>query len=130
MAELFPGIEPLLNQLKKSGYKLAIATHMAEEYAIKTLKRESVFDYFDVIHGASFEIEYSKRDLIEQCLQSLDISSEDSVMIGDGIDDHLSAKSLGIEFIAAEYGYEIDTDYCSLNGIQYISRPEELLHML
>ncbi len=130
MAKLFPGVDPLLKKLKGSGYKLAVATHMAEEYAINTLKRESVFDYFDVVHGASFEIEYSKGDLIEQCLRSLNVSADDSVMVGDGVDDHQSAKGLGVDFIGAGYGYEIDQDYCMANGIPFLKSPEDLLRYL
>ena len=130
MARLFPDISDVIRTLKDSGYRLAIATLMAEKYAVMTLKKESIYDLFETVHGASFEVEYTKRDLLEQCLDSTGVSVRDTIMIGDGVDDYLSAKGMGMDFIAAGYGYELDPGFCEEHGLRYVRDPKGLLDVL
>jgi len=126
MSTLFPDVPETLAYLRSKGYDLAVATLMVEGYALKTLEDRGILDHFDTVHGASLDVEYTKQYLIEQCLDSVGASPEESVMIGDGRDDHISAVKAGIDFIGVSYGYEIDQEYCRSNGIPCISRISDL----
>jgi len=126
MARLFIGINKTLQYLKSRGYLLGIATMMVDEYARSTLKNYGILDLFDTIHGASLTEVCHKEDLIRGCLKDTGLSPEEAVMIGDGSDDFRAAKDVGTEFIAALYGYEIDTGFCTQNGIRGINDISEL----
>ena len=126
MDRLYPGVKDMLEYLRQNGYIMGLATMMEEGFAKHTLAKNGIDGYFDTVHGASFVIPYSKYDLIGLCLTSMDISPSEAVMVGDGIDDYSSAKRAEVDFIGATYGYDIDADYCRLNGIRYIDSPAEL----
>ena len=130
MAQMFPGIKETIVELKQRGYKIGLATMMVEEFAKQTLHNYGIDMLFDSINGASLEIAMSKYQVINNCIESLDIEPGNCVMIGDGSDDHLSAVKAGVPFIAALYGYGIDDKYCSEYGIKGINDPRELLDML
>lgn len=130
MSKLFEGIPDLLEYLRQNGYMIALATMMEEGYAKQTLHKYGIDVFFDAIHGASFIVPYTKHDLIELCLTALDVSPSDAVMIGDGVDDHLSAVKSNVDFIGAVYGYGITKEYCEANSVPFIRKPEELKKLL
>lgn len=130
MAEKFPGIEDLFRELKSRGYMIGLATMMEESYAKKTLDDYGFTEMFDSIKGASLEIALSKYDLIMDCMKETGVSPEETIMIGDGEDDHNSAVKADVRFIAATYGYGIDKQYCSDKKIEYIEQPLDLLNLL
>jgi phosphoglycolate phosphatase len=126
MARLFEGIRDTLGYLKSRGYLLGVATMMVDEYARSTLDSYGITELFDTIHGTSFDFAYHKEDLIRACLADTGVSPEEAVMIGDGSDDYRAARAADVEFIGALYGYEIDTGFCTQNGIRGISDITEL----
>ncbi len=129
MARLFDGAAETIKELKNRGYKLGIATLMADLYAKGTLKNYGMLSLFDTVHGASLEVPLTKKDLLEMCLEDMGVEPEECVLVGDGIDDHLAAKELGIPFIGATYGYQVDREYCEKNDSRYVDRISDLLGM-
>jgi len=130
MCELFDGMAETLDQLRSRGYTIGMATMMVDEYAKDTLKRYGILDRFDTIHGASLEVTYCKEDLVRMCLEDTSMSPEESILVGDGPDDHRAAKESGVGFIAAKYGYGIDDEYCRQHSVRGIDRPLDLIGIL
>ncbi|WP_053983024.1 HAD-IA family hydrolase [Niameybacter massiliensis] len=104
-ATLYEGIENLLQNLKKRGCKLTVATLKREDQAIAILKQFNLLEYFDTVHGANEAGTLKKHDLIKIACESVNISVDESVMIGDTLHDAKGAEIVGVDFIAVTYGF-------------------------
>ena len=102
---IYPGIEVLLENLKKHGYLIGVATNKREDYAKDLLDELDLTKYFDIISAMDMDGKSNKKDLIMNCINGLDARKEDTIMIGDSENDHSAAYQCGVEFIAALYGF-------------------------
>jgi len=130
--KVYEGIESLLQELKKQGKKLLVATSKPEEFAIEILKHFHLLDYFDFVAGASMdEKRVKKADVITYALESYGITDKSSViMVGDREHDVLGAKENELKSIGVQYGYG---DYEELvhAGADYIAQnPEDILQIV
>jgi len=130
--KVYEGIESLLQELKKKGKKLLVATSKPEEFAIEILKHFHLLDYFDFVAGASMdEKRVKKADVITYALESYGITDKSSViMVGDREHDVLGAKENELKSIGVLYGYG---DYEELvhAGADYIAQnPEDILQIV
>lgn len=106
----YEGIYDLLAKLRKSGYKLAVATNKRHDYTMKLLEHYDFVDKFDYICGSDFENKLKKSDIILKCLDELGIKDKDrAVIIGDTIHDYNGAQKAGIKFIGVTYGFGLHT---------------------
>ncbi|MFE6169077.1 HAD family hydrolase [Viridibacillus arvi] len=105
--EVYPGIETLLEILKKKGKVLAVATSKPTIFAKKILQHFNLAQYFDVIVGSNLDgTRIAKADVIHEVL--LQLSSPDKnevIMIGDRKHDLIGAKKECIANIGVLYGY-------------------------
>lgn len=104
-AKPYEGIFELLEQLKKAGKKIAVATYKREDYALTLLKHFGLDQYFESIHGADNKNTLKKADIIGTCICELNATKENSVLVGDTIHDAVGAEKAGISFIAVTYGF-------------------------
>lgn len=130
--KVYEGIESLLQELKKRGKKLLVATSKPEEFAIEILKHFHLYDYFDFVAGASMdEKRVKKADVIAYALESYEIIDKSSViMVGDREHDVLGAKENGLKSIGVLYGYG---DYEELSGAGadfIVENPEDILKIV
>ncbi|WP_024785620.1 HAD family hydrolase [Streptococcus mutans] len=105
--EVYQGIPDLLERLKAQGKKLLVATSKPEEFARQILKHFELFDYFDLVAGASMDgSRHLKGDVIAYGLAAEQISDRSSaVMIGDRKHDIIGARENNLETIAVLYGF-------------------------
>lgn len=106
--ELYDGIKELLESLKGSGKKLAVATSKPEEFAHRVLQSFGIDGYFDFIGGASMDevTRSTKNQVLEYTLEN--VSPDDLskvIMIGDRCFDINGANSFGIDSIGVLFGY-------------------------
>jgi len=130
--KVYEGIESLLQELKKKGKKLLVATSKPEGFAIEILKHFHLLDYFDFVAGASMdEKRVKKADVITYALESYGITDKSSViMVGDREHDVLGAKENELKSIGVLYGYG---DYEELvhAGADYVAQnPEDILQIV
>lgn len=130
--KVYEGIESLLQELKKKGKKLLVATSKPEGFAIEILKHFHLLDYFDFVAGASMDEKRVKKvDVITYALESYGITDKSSViMVGDREHDVLGAKENELKSIGVLYGYG---DYEELvhAGADYIAQnPEDILQIV
>lgn len=109
LATAYDGIPDLLARLKKDGYLLGVATLKREDYAIRLLEHYHLAEYFDVIHGGDFESKFLKADVLSLCLNELQVSSKEAVLIGDTASDGNGARITGMDFIAVTFGFGPDS---------------------
>ncbi|MFM1632987.1 HAD family hydrolase [Streptococcus mutans] len=105
--EVYQGIPDLLERLKAQGKKLLVATSKPERFARQILKHFELFDYFDLVAGASMDgSRRLKGDVIAHALTSAQIADPSSaIMIGDRKHDIIGAKKNGLDAIGVLYGF-------------------------
>jgi phosphoglycolate phosphatase len=103
----FHNINTLLNSLKNSEIKLAVATSKPQEFSEKILNHFLLGKYFDIIQGATMDNSLAhKKDIICETLKKFpEIEKEKIIMIGDRKYDIEGAKENGILSIGVNYGF-------------------------
>lgn len=121
--EVYQGIPDLLERLKAQGKKLLVATSKPEEFARQILKHFELFDYFDLVAGASMDgSRRLKGDVIAHALTSAQVSDlSAAIMIGDREHDIIGAKKNGLDAIGVLYGFGNREELKKL--AQHISQP-------
>ena len=124
-AEKYPGIYELLEKLKKSEYKLAVATLKSQAIAEKVLSIHGIGDFFDCIVGMDENESLTKCDTIRFAMKKT--SSKQAVLIGDSIYDYDGAQEAKIDFIGVLYGFGIKE---KTDAFQTVEDPLEIMQML
>ncbi len=103
----FPGIAELLDELRQSGFKLAIATLKPRTMAVELLERSGLYGKFDVISGQIAEgIEtLTKAEIVRGAMDMLGAAPEDTVLVGDTKYDVVGGHEAGLKVIGVRYGY-------------------------
>lgn len=104
--EVYDGITDLLDEIRKSGRKIILATSKPEEFAKTVLSHFSLDKYFDFVAGATMDSSrVEKADVIAYALKESGCTGEKAVMIGDRLHDILGAKENGLDSIGVLFGY-------------------------
>lgn len=103
--EIYDGIPFLLSYLKKHDYKIGIATLKREDFAIKIINNLKLENFFDVICGIDNNDKLTKSQIINKCMEKLEVNSNETLYIGDSIYDSEGAFISNADFIAVTYGY-------------------------
>ena len=110
MARTYPAMKALLATLKEQGCKLSVATYKREDVAKRLLKQHKLDGFFDVIKGSDFEGKLTKRSIVENAINAVNVSAKNTVIIGDSTGDGMAAKQVGADFIAVTYGFGFHCD--------------------
>ena len=126
----YPDVQEILKKLSKR-YKLAIATNKPDEFVKPILKKLSLDSYFDFIIGSCDKVK-NKPDpsMLMYITKKLNIDKKDTLMIGDSLNDILSAKNANIDSILVSYGYSNSEDFIELEPnltINSFKKLEEIL---
>lgn len=104
---VYDGILSVLESMRKSGFRILLATSKPEKYA-RIIARHFEFEqYFDFIGGANLDGSRTrKQEVIEYVLSACGIENrEDVLMIGDRRYDIEGARCAGICSMGVLYGY-------------------------
>ena len=128
---VYPGIETVLDQLKKQGKILALATSKPEGFAERILAHYQLTDYFDYIGGATFDgVRSHKLDVIRYVLQALgNPSSDQVVMVGDRKFDVLAGNELNLTTVGVLFGYGSQAELQAAEADYIIAQPTDLLQV-
>lgn len=104
---VYPGIENLLEKLKKNQKHLVVATSKPELFALQILEHFNLSKYFDFICGSLMDESRSeKSEVISYALEKCkNPPTEKILMIGDRKHDILGAKKNGIKSCGVLFGY-------------------------
>lgn len=104
--ELYPGMEHLLKTITEQGGKIVLATSKPEVFAKRILEYFQISEYFTFAAGSTLDTTRNKKaDVIRYALDTLGITQEEAVMIGDREHDVIGAKKNGMECIGVLFGY-------------------------
>ena len=128
---LFGDVTATLQELKKQGYKLFLATAKPEIYARQILQHFELLQYFDYPYGSELTGERTnKGDLIGYILQQEKLDPMECLMVGDREHDIFGARRFGIETIAVEYGYGSQQELDEAQPKARIKNFAELLNVI
>lgn len=102
----YPQVKETLTALKTEGYRLAIITNKPYAFVGPILEALGLDGLFETYVGGD-SLPKKKPDplpLLHVC-QTLDVSVDKAVMVGDSKNDILAAKGAGIDSIGVTYGY-------------------------
>lgn len=117
----YDGMEKLLNDIKKSGIKLAVASSKPENFIIEILKYLKISDLFDFISAPeSDRAPESKTALVERAVTVLNVDKSKTVMIGDRHFDIEGAREAKVDSIGVTFGFG-DKDELIKSGADYIA---------
>ena len=123
----YPGLVAALERLQGVGFKLAVCTNKMEGLAIPLLKKLGLDGYFAAITGGdTFAVRKPDGDHVLGTIARAGGDPERSVMIGDSINDILSARNAGVPSIAVPFGYS-DVDVATLDPSHIINHFDELI---
>lgn len=130
--KLYDGILTLLDELRRSGCKTAVATLKAHETLMKILEEFTLAERFDVAVGVPTGQVVTKAELLEKCVNRFRINKKEAVLVGDSEYDAAGAAEAGIDFAAVTYGFGFSgiSDAIKCKPVQICSSVECLYHFL
>ncbi|HEL1661478.1 HAD family hydrolase [Streptococcus suis] len=129
--QLYPGIIPLLEELRTAGKTLIIATSKPEIFAKQILEHFGIAHYFDVIAGASLDSSrISKADVIGYAINQLEAFPKQAVMIGDREHDIEGARMHQLPAIGVLYGYGNKQEFEKAGATMIVETVQDLKKVL
>ncbi|HEL1796174.1 TPA: HAD family hydrolase [Streptococcus suis] len=129
--QLYPGIIPLLEELRTAGKTLVIATSKPEIFAKQILEHFGIAHYFDVIAGASLDSSrISKADVIGYAINQLEAFPKQAVMIGDREHDVEGARRHQLPAIGVLYGYGNKQEFEKAGATMIVETIQDLKRVL
>ncbi len=118
----YPGIEQLIIKLKRSGFKLAIASLKTEVALLELLDNKGLGHYFDTIIGNNTECTLSKEKVMNDAISNVGFEAENTYIVGDSYMDYDASRKIGCSFIGVTYGYGFtDEEIRRLDGVTFVN---------
>ena len=121
----YPGVEKLLQELRRKKYLLAVASSKPEYYVKQILDYFNLTEYFDEIVGSEMNgARTNKTEVIEETLKrlGLDHHREQVIMVGDKEHDVLGARKAGLDCVAVSYGYGTEEELAACRSWHQLKR--------
>lgn len=127
----YEGVYDTLKRLQEAGYRSAIVTNKPYRFVEPLLKHLELEAFFEFWLGGD-SLERKKPDplpLLSAC-ESLGISVDRCIMVGDSSNDILAAKAAGISSIGVRYGYNYGEDLATFGPDLLVDRFSEIGNIL
>jgi len=127
----YPNVTKTLQILKEKGYTLAIVTNKPFKFVAPILKGLNMDGLFTKILGGDSlkEKKPHPSPLLHVC-ETLGVTVEASVMIGDSKNDILAANACGMDSVGVTYGYNYGEDIGVHKPTVIIDNFSELVEIL
>lgn len=96
----------VLSYFKKKGVRQFVLSAMKQNMLEKTLKHNSIFDFFEGVFGLDNHYAVSKIERGEQLLNQYNIEKDKAWIIGDTNHDYEVAKKIGTKCILVSDGHQ------------------------
>ncbi len=129
--EVYPEIRTTLTELQHLGHTLHVATSKAEIYAKRIITHFDLDRYFTSVNGSELDgTRANKAELIAHILVRQNISSADTVMIGDREHDMVGAQKNNVPAIGALWGYGTGKELMNSGATLCARVPHLLVEMI
>ena len=127
MAELYPGIKELLDNLKRKKILLSIFTGKGREASLITLEELGIKNYFTmIVTGDEVENHKPSPEGILQFIDRYKLKKDEVLMIGDSPGDVKASKQAGIKIASALWDSYAAEKVKNLGSDFYFNTVEEL----
>ncbi len=130
--EIYDGIREMLHRLKEKGKKCYIVTAKLEETAKKILQFLEIFDYFDLIVGATSDGSRNKKvEIMKYAIENVkNYSSKNAIMIGDRPSDIKAGISNNMDTIGVLYGMDTKENLSNAGATYLVNTPKEIIEIV
>jgi phosphoglycolate phosphatase len=120
----YDGINEMLTNIKKAGFKTAIVTNKAD-FAAQDLCKRMFGENIDFVVGSSDDRPNKPApDGVYYALEKMDSKLSNTVFVGDADTDILTAKNAGLKSIGVLWGFR-DREIIEAEGAEYIVETAE-----
>ena len=129
-SEVFAGILPALDDLKTEGVRLAVLSNKPDS-ATNAVISEYFGNRFEVVMGQREGIPVKPDPAgVRLVLEMLGALPEESVFVGDGETDCLTAKAAGLSHIAVLWGYRTREELSAYGAEVFAETPAEMERLI
>ncbi len=126
----YPGILPLLTELKARHIKMGIVSNKFDE-GVKALAKQYFTGLINHAQGTSDTVKKKPApDAVFALIKELNAENENNIYIGDSDVDIATAKNAGIPCISVSWGFRSRKFLESVGADLIIDHPEELLTII
>ena len=103
----FPDAARVLQIMRQRGHRLFVVSNKPLQVSVRILEKEGILDLFETIitRDSRSPAFGQKEEMIRTLLVQRNIVPQDSVMVGDTIEDARAAAAAGVSFIHMTHGY-------------------------
>ncbi len=117
MTRPYPGVPELLAAFAARHLKMAVVTNKSTIFTLPLLQQFDLARYFGaVVCGDTLPVKKPDPGMVLHACALLGAKPEESLMIGDSINDSLAARAAGVPVLLVKYGYSegmpVDTIDC------------------
>ena len=128
---VYPGIPEALEGLRVAGFRLAVAPSKPELFSLQIVEHFGLSAYFEAVCGAAMdESRTEKADVIRYALDTLGVTAEESLMVGDREHDVLGAKAVGLPCLGALWGYGSREELTNAGASALAETPEGMAELI
>ncbi len=115
---LYHGVKETLVQLRNKGYHLAVISNKNESLCQKVMQTLGIKCFFEAVIGAdSTPFRKPSPEPVLKLLRDFRVSSSETVIVGDSINDIAAGKAAGVITVGCKYGYG---DLAELSPSDYV----------
>ncbi|MED7819449.1 MULTISPECIES: HAD-IA family hydrolase [unclassified Francisella] len=130
-SKVYPNVPETLEFLKSKNIKMVVVTNKYEQDAIESLTHLGLIDYFEMIIGGDTTSSYKPYpEPLLFAMDKLNAKAEESLMIGDSMNDFLCAKEANVKAIMLSYGYHNGVNLKALDSFAYIDDFAEIKSLI
>lgn len=123
-SQLFPGVREGLAWLKTQNFALGCITNKPAQFTQPLLDSFGIGDYFQlVVSGDTLPKQKPDPLPLIYCAEFFKIKPQQSLMIGDSINDVKAARAAGFQIVCVPYGYNHGDDI-------YMAEPDAVIESL
>lgn len=126
---LYDGICDLIKTLYNNNFNTYLATAKPLESAVRIIKHFDLDKYFTNMYGAILGGAIkNKLDVLKEASLKENFNKNETIMIGDRIDDIEASKNMGFDSIAVKYGFGNDEEF--RNATYIVNNTKEILEII
>lgn len=129
---VYPGVRAVLEGLRASGVRMAVATSKPEAYAVPIVEYLGLTEFFETVGGDELDGSLRTKALvIGKVLARLGQPDPvDTLMVGDRVHDVDGARAHGIATVAVGWGYATPGELVAAQPLTICATPADLAEVL
>lgn len=129
--ELFPAVRETLDELRRRGYRMSIASSRLSDSLRLFLGEHKLTDYFEFIVGSDSTTRHKPdAEPVELTLRHFGLAADEVYVVGDMPVDIAMAHNAGVRACGVTYGNATREELCSANADAVIDSFDSLLDVL